>query len=462
MTPSRPLSGGGQALVAAAVLAALTILSACGARTTALPAPGAPHYPELAYPEPPVGMPQIAVERHRIGWQWLQSGDLRAAERSFSANLKDYPEFYPAEAGLGLVAVARKDYKGAVSHFDRVIAADAVNTPALVARGDAWLALGQRDQALASFVAAVAIDPKLTDVQSRVEVLRVRGLQEHVSVARKAAEEGKHAEAEAAYQQAIQASPQSPFLYRELAEIERKDRKLADALEHAQKASTLEPGDARHLVLIGEILEAQGNDLKAAEAYASAAALEPSPELDARMDALRERAAFAAMPEEYRTIETSPTVTRAQLAALVGVRLDPLLKRTPRGNAPVMTDTRSSWAAPWILSVARSGVMEPYPNHTFLPAGLVRRGDLAATVSQVISLLAPEIPSRVAAWRTARRRFPDLPPGHLSYPAASLAVESGVMSTVEGGEFQLSRPVTGAEAVAAVKKLEDLSGRRPR
>jgi tetratricopeptide (TPR) repeat protein len=462
MRHTRSPAGGGRAFVAAAAIATLAIVSACAPKTANLPAPGTPHYPEFAYPEPPAGMPAIAVDRHRIGWQWLQSGDLRAAERSFNANLKDYPQFFPAEAGLGYVALARKDYKEAIGHFDRVVAADAANAPALVARGDAWLSLGQRDQALASFVAAVAIDPKLTDVQSRVEVLRVRGLQEYVSVARKAAEDGRLAEAEAAYEQAIQASPQSPFLYRELAEIERKDRKLAAALEHARKASALEPGEARHFVLIGEILEAQGAPVEAAEAYVAAAALEPSADLDARMDVLRERAAFAAMPEEYKTIETSPTVTRAQLAALIGVRLDALLKRTPRNNAPVITDTRGNWAAPWILSVTRSAVMEPYPNHTFQPAALVRRGDLATAVSRVISLLAPEMPSRAAEWRTARRRFPDLSPGHLSYPAASVAVEAGVMPTVEGGEFQLSRPVTGAEAVAAVRKLEELSGRKPR
>jgi tetratricopeptide (TPR) repeat protein len=367
-----------------------------------------------------------------------------------------------SETALAYLAVLRKDYKGAIAHFDRAIVENATYLPALVGRGDAWLALGQRDQALASFVAAVAIDPSLTELQSRIEVLRVRGLQEHVSVARKAAEDGRLSEAHAAYDQAIAASPQSPFLYRELAEVERREGALSSALEHAQKASALEPTEPRALVLVGEILEAQGDYLKAAEAYAAAAALEPSTELDARMDAIREKTAFAAMPEEYRSIESSPTVTRAQLAALIGVRLDALLKRTPRVNAPVVTDTRGNWASPWILSVSRAGVMEAYPNHTFQPDTAVQRGDLASAVSRVIALLGAENPSRVAAWREARRRFPDLAPGHLAYPAASVAVEAGVMTTGPGGEFQLSRPVTGAEAVAAIRKLEDLSGRRSR
>jgi len=37
------------------------------------------------------------------------------------------------------------------------------------------------------------------------------------------------------------------------------------------------------------------------------------------------------------------------------------------------------------------------------------------------------------------------------------AVSSGVMATGEGGAFQLTRPVTGAEAVATVQRLEALA-----
>ena len=70
---------------------------------------------------------------------------------------------------------------------------------------------------------------------------------------------------------------------------------------------------------------------------------------------MRERAAFEAMPAEYRAIEPSPTVTRAQLAALLGVRLEDLLRRARAANTAVMTDVRGNWAGPWILAVTRAG-----------------------------------------------------------------------------------------------------------
>jgi hypothetical protein len=67
-----------------------------------------------------------------------------------------------------------------------------------------------------------------------------------------------------------------------------------------------------------------------------------------------------------------------------------------------------------------------------------------------------------ASLKTARGRFPDISAGHLSYHAASVVVDTGVMTTTNDGTFQLSRPVTGQEAVAAVNKLVELSGRSSR
>lgn len=441
---------------------AVAIVSACGPKKVELPpatGPAAVKYPDYIFPAYPgdLGTP-AAQERHKAGWLWLQAGDLRAAERNFDAALKLASGFYPSEAGLGYIGLAKKDNDEAVQHFDRAVVANPRYVPALVGRGEALLGLGQRDMALKSFEAAVVADAGLTALRERIEVLRVRGLQEDVAAARKAAESGRLDEARRAYEQAITASPESPFLYRELASVAQKQKDYPAALQHARKADELEPGDVRTQVLIGEILEAHGDAAGAVEAYDAALALEPNAALDARSAALRRQLLLAAMPSEFQSIEGSPTLSRAQLAALVGARLDELLLRAPRRTSVVITDTRGSWAGPWILSVTRAGVMEVYPNHTFQPAAVVRRGDLAQTASQVLSLIAVEKPQLGDQWRSARRQFPDVSPAHLSYPAVSLTVEAGVMRTLEDGSFELSRPATGAEAVAAVKRLEALAG----
>ena len=451
-------------LLACVPVVALLLVTACATKTAPPPAVSTPHFPDFVFPAAPEGIGTAAtLERHNAGWQWLQIGDLKAAERNFDSSLKLTPDFYPAEAGLGYVALARKDHDAALQHFDRAVVANPRYAPALTGRGDALLAAGQLDPALKSFEAAAAADPTLQSLQGRIEVLRLRGLQDDVAAARRAAESGKLADARQAYLQAIAASPQSPFLYRELAAVEKQDNDLAAALVHAQKATELDPSDARALVLTGEILEARGAFDAALQTFSAALALEPNAALEARIGDLRAKAALAAMPPEYQSIETAPTVTRAQLAAVLGVRLDPLFKRMDRTTAVVITDARTSWASPWIMSVARAGVMEVYANHTFQPAAVVRRADLARAASNVLALIADEKPALGEQWRNAtRRRFPDVSQGHLSYPSVSLVVEAGVMTPAEDGSFQLARPATGAEAVAAVKKLEDLANPRAR
>jgi tetratricopeptide (TPR) repeat protein len=220
-----------------AIVFALVTAAGCAAnRPPAIPpAVTTPHFPDYVFPAIPGQIANPAIGAlHEVGWQWLQAGDAKSAERSFIAALKQSPGFYPSEAGLGYTALARKDNKEAASHFDRALAANPKYAPALAGRGEALLALGQRDQALASFEAAVAADPQLAALRSRIEVLRFRGLQDDVDAARKAADAGRLPEARAMYGRTIAASPDSPFLYRELAIVERREGDLPSALTDGQ------------------------------------------------------------------------------------------------------------------------------------------------------------------------------------------------------------------------------------
>jgi tetratricopeptide (TPR) repeat protein len=433
--------------------------AACGAKKVIdPPVVTTPKFPDFIFPAAPngVGTP-AAIERHQVGWNWLQAGDLRAAERNFNAALKQSPPFYPAEVGLGYVALAQKKHKDSLQHFDRAVLMNPRYAPALGGRAESLLALGEEREAMQSIEAALQADPSLTGLRTRIQVLRFRGQQQEIERARGLAETDRFDEARAAYLAAIQSSPQSPFLHRELAEVERRAGRLDEARDHARKALELEPDEPRTHVILGEIYEAQGDFVKAAEEFSSAVAMQPDGALSLRIENLRSRAAFAAMPPEYRNIGEAAMATRGQLAALLAVRLEPILTGTRTVSAVVITDTRSHWASSYILAVARAGVMEVYPNHTFQPSAVVRRGELADAASRILSLIAVEKPALAAAWKNGKRQFADVPPAHLSYPAALVTVEAGVMQPAPDGSFELSRPVTGAEAVAAVKKLEELA-----
>jgi Flp pilus assembly protein TadD len=317
------------------------------------------------------------------------------------------------------------------------------------------LELNRDGEALASFEAALKADPSLADLKGRVAVLRFRALQDNLSRAQAATTAGRLDEARAAYTQAIAASPESAFLYRELGLVEKKAGDTAAALDRFRKAVELDPNDARAHAQIAAILEERDEIEGALAAYEKARAIDPAEVSAEAVLRARERAALAKLPAEYRAIPSSSAITRAELAALLGVRLAPLVQTAPARQV-VVTDVRSNWAQAWILAVVRAGLMEPQPNYTFQPGARVRRGDLAGIVSRALAVIAARSPERAAGWQNTTPKIADVAPGHLSYPAVSQAVAAGVMS-LENGAFQLLRPVTGAEAVNVVSRLEALA-----
>jgi tetratricopeptide (TPR) repeat protein len=443
------------------LLASIVCFSACAPKTAPATAPLAPKFPEFMRPVVPAAMANgAAAASESRGWTLLQAGDLKSAEREFGAALKTQPAFYPAETSLGYLELARKDAKAALPHFDRALELNAQHddVSAFLGRATALLALNREAEALVALESALAADPSQTDLARRIEVLKFRNVEQGLARARDAARSGRLDEAAQAYAAAIASSPDSAFLYRELAGVERQKGDADAALEHFQKASALDPGDAKTLEQIGEILQARGDFDGALKAYTDAAAIEPSADLSRRLDEVREKAAVARLPAEYRAIDQAPQITRADLAAIIGVRLNRMLSAGRRSDAALITDVRNNWAATWIMSVARAGVMEPYANHAFQPRSVVHRTDLAQAAARLLGLLATRDPARSKAWDAARLKFSDLSPSHLAYPAASVAVASGVMTTAAGNSFQPSRAVTGAEAIETITKIQALAG----
>lgn len=443
----------------ALVLATTMLAVACATRTVP-PLPTTLQYPEFMYPVVPQELGGAAQATFvDVGWRYLQNADLAGAEREFAAVLKRTPGLYPARTGSGYVALAREEYSQALAAFDAVVQAAPAYVPALVGRGQTLLALEREAAALEAFEAALAVDGSLTDLRRRVDVLRFRSLQDVIDAARTAAGAGRLDEADRAYARALAASPESAFLYRERGQVARRRGNAPAALDDFRRAAELDPADAAPVVQIAELLEGQQDFAGAEAAYRRAAAVEPSAEIEARLAVLAARAREAGLPAEFRAIEGSKQITRGDLAALIGVRLDDALGAAPAQDV-VMTDVGGHWAAPWIAQVARAGVIEPFANHTFQPRGAVTRAELAGAVSRLVTLLAVRRPE-LRPPLTERPGIADMPAAHLSYPAAAVAVASGVMPLAAGDRFEPARPVSGAEATEAIRRVRALAGVAP-
>lgn len=442
----------------AALLVVALLVSRCATAPPPAVVPAAPQYPDFVFPAPPAGTAAPLAERLSRAWRLLQASDLAAADREYAALVKGAAGFPAAAAGAGYVELARKRPAEALPHFDAALPAGQTYAPALVGRGLALLALGRDEDALASFEAAHAADPALPDLAGRIETLRVRVAQDRVGRAERATAAGRYDEARVAYHAAIDASPESAFLHRDLALMERKAGRADDALEQARAALALDADDARTHVLVAELLSERDDLDGALAAYRRAAALDASPAIETAMTRLRERARDAALPPPYREIGERAQATRADIAALLGVRLGPALGRAPQRQV-VVTDVRGHWASRWIETVARSGAMEVFPNYTFQPDAGLRRLGLADAVSRTLGVLATENPALAARWDTADVTISDVPPQHLAYPAVRRAVAAGVLP-LRDGAFQLLAPVSGAEAIEAVTRLTALMGGR--
>jgi tetratricopeptide (TPR) repeat protein len=437
-------------------LALVVLVSGC-AMKTAPPLPPTLKYPEFIYPSAvPAAAPQAAaVDR---GWRFLQNDDLTNADREFAAVLNAAPDFAPARTGQGYVALAHQNPMRALDQFDLALRTATSYAPALAGKGQALLAMNRDADARTAFEAALKADPSLVNLASRIDVLRFREIQSLIAAARDATNSGRLEEARAAYQRAIAATPDSSVLYRELGIVERRLGNAAGALEQFNRAVALDPSDAVALAQAGELLEERGDFAGAEAAYRNAANADPFSGYDRKAEAAAARARDARLPQEFLALPSAEQVTRGDLAALVGIRLENLVRSAP-ATPVVTTDTAGHWAAQWIAQVVATGVMPAFDNHTFQPRAALRRVDLAEAVSTLLHLIArtnPALQARLAA----RPAIADMSASHLNYPAVAAAVSAGVLPLAGDGRFEIERPVSGAEAIAAIDGVRALEQSR--
>lgn len=423
--------------------------------------PGADRYPDYPKPQLPADLArQDPIARpHERAWLQLQSGDPKGAERTLRDLLKKAPGVYPSQAALGFSRLSQEQPADALQWFDRALAVEAGFVPALVGRGEALVELGREGEAFETYQSVLERVPDQPVALRRVEVLRFRAVQSDVAAAQAALAGSRLEEARDHFGRAVKASPDSGFLHRDLADVERRLGNGDRARTLIDRALVLDPQDARAYAMRGELQEAAGETEAAMADYRRALALDPAlPELSQRITDIETGLKEAALPAEFKAIGSSPRVTRGEAAALLAYRTPSLLQAAARGTV-LITDGRRHWAQASILLAARAGAMEVYPNHTFQPNAGMTRGEFAAVVTRMLNLLAARAPQAAQGWKDARLAFADVRPGHTQYLAISRAVASGVMRPLEGQTFGISRPMTGADAVESIDRLAGLVDR---
>jgi Tfp pilus assembly protein PilF len=438
----------------ALVLAGTLWLAGCAS----VPRSTGPAHPDFQIPDVPARLAAPADVRqvHLQAWQRFQSGDARGANSAFSEILKRSPGFYPAETALGFIALAGRQYKAASARFGGALARDGAYVPALDGMAAAQIGLDDLAGAIVTLERLVALVPR-EEYRTRLDLVRLKQVQRLTGSARRARDAGRHAEAKEALARALAISPDSPAILRELALVELASGSQAEADAHLRRAIQLDPNDAESHVSLAAVLEARGRVNEAASEYGRAAAIDPK--WRSKAEAARAAAERIGVPDELLGLEDAATVNRGQLAALIGTRLASILSHAQKRAPTVATDIRSHWAAEWIVTVMQAGVMDAFSNHTFQPASVVSRADLAQVIGKLVTLALVTRVDERARLQAARPALADLPQTNAAYRSAAVAIAAGAMKADESGRFQPARPATGAEVLAAINRVDQLGAR---
>ncbi len=177
--------------------------------------------------------------------------------------------------GLGRVAEERAEYAEAIEHFERALTLQPGATVIHYHLGQAYREQSRFDaaeQALArSGTARVAMADPLMHELTTLAI----GASPHLTRGNAAAREGRLAEAEAAYRQAVVADATNPRAHQSLATVLVRRGNPQAALEHFGVAVRLEPENARAHSDLGVLLGELGQNDRALEHLGRAVELEP-------------------------------------------------------------------------------------------------------------------------------------------------------------------------------------------
>jgi tetratricopeptide (TPR) repeat protein len=426
------------------VLGAALLASACAKRIS----PAIPESEDYLFPTPQAGeLSASEATALRRAWGDVMAGDAASAERRLQRLQRQGPGRPSVETALAYAELRAGRAEDAERGFVAALTRAPLFTPALVGAGSTAARRGDLDAALGFYKRAAAAAPSDPVVRKRLGALKLQLTERHLGRAQSALEASDLAAAIDEYRLALEAAPEVAGIRLALADLLQKAGDSSSAIS----VLASDPRGERQVKLrLAAVLVESRQFEQALTVYRELLARDPADEIArAGEAAAREGLETSLMPEEYRQIPNAAQLTRADLAALLVVRVK-ALRRAAAGDPQVAVDISGSWAREQILSALTLAVMDVYPNHTFQPGAIVRRVDLARAAGRILDRLG---------WPRAAAPAPvDMPRSHLDYDAVQYVLGAGLMGLTPAGAFEPWRPVSGSEAMEVVDALARLVG----
>ena len=430
-------------LVTLVLAGGVLLLGACAPKVV----PPLPEGEDYVYPTPTPETGLSVKERNALekAWQKVLTGDVEGAVRDYRKVLDRRPGLASAETGLAYAHLRGGQAQAAAAQFVAALEHAPGYVPALVGAGSTAFHRGDVDAALVLYQQALEAAADHPLVRKRTAGLKLQVTERHMAAAREAARTGDDETAAREYRAALEVAPELAEMRLALAELEVTHGDTAAAVATLRDDPS---GDREVQLRLGQVLLGRGDYDEARTVYREMLARDPA-DAEARQGerTAQEALDFQAQPEEYRQIASSARATRADLAALLAVKVG-AVQRLPPSDPRLAVDISGSWARESITAVVGRGVMEVYPNHTFKPQATVGRADLARALSRVLVRLG---------WRGGAGPAPaDMRPSHLDHDAVRRVVGAGLMELGPEGQFEPWSPVGGREATEVVEALSRL------
>jgi tetratricopeptide (TPR) repeat protein len=423
------------------------LLTACGPKVEA------PRIDDSDYVFPDTARGELNAREEkalRNAWNDVLTGQVARAEQTLGKLISERPDLRQAHIVLGFAALRANRLEDAETVFTAVIGSDPNDAVAIVGLASVKRRKGLIDQALPLYTRAARLRPRDGALGRRASEVKLAVAEGAIGQAAALSAEGKKPEAIAMLQKALDVAPELSPVRLELADLLLDSGRRTEALSILAAAQEAD----RNIVLRIASIRFEDGDLDGAEGALVRGLREVGEDGDAAalLTRIRERRALLALPEPLRALGEAPRLTRAELAGLVIEKVGALKSHKPTGVGEVASDLSRTWARSQILRAIELGLMDVYPNHTFQPGGLVRRGELAVVAARVLDLVG---------WGKSMATPPrDMSPSHLQYASALRVLGAGVMQSTPAGAFEPWRIVTGAEAKLVIEAVARLASQR--
>ncbi len=430
-----------------AVVGFTLLLAACGPKVEA------PRVDDSDYIFPDLQRGQLDASEEKIlrrAWTDVLTGQTTRAEEALTRLIGARPGLGPVRAVLGFAALRANRLSDADGIFTALLQDEAENPAALAGLASVKRKSGSPELALPLYIRAERLRPRDGALARRVGEIKLVVAEAAIGEAASLSADGRKAEAIAMLRKALEIAPELSPVRLELADL------LVEAGQRTEALAVLAGAEEadRNIALRVATIRFEDGDLTGAELALRRGLRDVAEDAEAAalLARIKDRREVLGLPEPLRAIGDAARVTRAELAALVLVRVQALKSRPPKVTGVVASDLSRTWARAEVLRAIELGLMDVYPNHTFQPSGVVRRGELAVVAARVLDHVG---------WGRSNSPGPtDMSPSHLQFASVVRVLGAGVMQSTPSGAFEPWRIVSGAEAKAVVEALARLSSQR--